>query len=194
MTGKDHHDMKKAKHRKKECTPCCAVALQSLSAVQLSGTPRTAAHTLPRPSLSPRVCSHSCPWTRWCYLNISSSAKPFSFCLHSFPASGSLPMSQLFASGGQSIGASASVLSMNIQGWFPLGLTSLISSQSKGLSRVFTSTTIRKRQFFGPQLSLWSNSDISTWLLEKPYLCFSFFLKWKYCSIIYLESVLLRDI
>ena len=118
----------------------------------------------------PRVCSNACPLSCWCYLNISSSANPFSFCLHSFPASGSFPVSQLFASGGQSIGASASVLSMNIQGWFPLGLTNVISLQSKGLSRVFSNTTVQKCQFFGPQLSLWSNSDISTWRLEKPYL------------------------
>ena len=82
----------------------------------------------------------------------------------------SFPMSQFFASGGQSIGVSASVsvLLVNIQGWFPLGWTSLISLLTKGLSRVFTSTTVQKHQFFGLQPSLWSNSDICTWLLEKP--------------------------
>ena len=96
---------------------------------------------LPCPSLSPTVCSGSCPLSQWCYLNISSSAALF-FCLQSFSASGSFPMYWLFASGGQSIRAStsASVLPMNIQGWCPLGFTGLISSQSKGLSRIFFST------------------------------------------------------
>ena len=112
---------------------------------------------------SPRACSNSCPFSRWCYPNISSVV-PFSSCPQSFPASGSFPMSQLFASGGQSTGVSASV---NIQGWFPLGLTGLIS-QSKALSRVFSSTTLQKYQFFGNQPSLWSNPHIYTWLLEKP--------------------------
>ena len=95
---------------------------------------------------------------------------PFSSCLQSFPASGSFPMSWLFASGGQSIGASASasVLPVNIQDWFHLGLTSLISLQSKGLSRVFSNTTVQKHKLFGTQPSLWSNSHIHTWLLEKP--------------------------
>ena len=124
---------------------------------------------LPCPSLSPRVCSNSCPSSRWCHLNISSSVIPFSPCLKSFPASGSFPINQFFSSGGQSIGASASasVLSMNIQDWFPLGLTGLISLQSKDLSRVFSNTAIQKHQFFSAQLSLWSNSHIHTWLLEK---------------------------
>ena len=94
----------------------------------------------------------------------------FSFCLQSFLASGAFSISRLFASGGQSIGtsASASVLPMNIQDWFPLGLTGLISLQSKGLSRVFSRSTVWKHQFFGAQPSLWSNSHIRTWLLEKP--------------------------
>ena len=130
-------------------------------------------HTrLPRPILSPRVCSNSCPLSQWWDLTILSSVVPFSFCLQSFPALGSFPVSQLFTSGGQSFGASASasasVLPMNIQGWFPLGLTGLISFQSKGLWRVFSCTTIQKQQFFGTQSSLWSNSYIRTWLLEKP--------------------------
>ena len=101
---------------------------------------------------------------------ISSSVVPFSSCLQSFPASGSSPMSRFFTSGGQSIvaSASASVLLMNIQDWFPLGLTGWISLQSKGLSRVFCNTTVQKHQFFGTQLSLWSNSHIHKWLLEKP--------------------------
>ena len=95
---------------------------------------------------------------------------PFSSCPQSFPASGSFLMSQLFASGGQNIGVSAStsVLPMNIQDWFPLGLTDLISSLSKGLSRVFSNTTVQKHKFFGAQLSSQSNSRIHTWLLEKP--------------------------
>ena len=109
---------------------------------------------LPCPSPSPRLCSNSCPLSQWCHPTISSSVIPF-FCLQSFPASGPFLMSQLFASGGQNIGASASVsvFPMNIQNWFPLGLTDLISLQSKGLSRV------QKHQFFGTQLSLWSNSQ-----------------------------------
>ena len=94
---------------------------------------------LPCPSLSPGVCSNSCPVSWWCHPAISSSVVPFCFCPQSFPASGSFPMSQLFASGGQSIGASASVLSMNIWGWLPLEWTGLISLKSKGLSRVFSS-------------------------------------------------------
>ena len=104
------------------------------------------------PSLSPRVCSNSCPWSQWCNPTISFSVTPFSSCPQSFPASGSFPVSWLLASGGQSIRASASVLPMNIQGWFPLGLTGLISSKSKWLSRVFSSTTIQKHQCFGPTL------------------------------------------
>ena len=122
------------------------------------------------PSLSPGVCSDSCPLSLWCYLTISSSTAPYSFCLLSSPASRSFPMNWLFASGDQSIGVSASVsvLPMNIQGWFPLRFTSFISLQSKGLSRVFSSTTIKKHQFFGAQPSLWYSSHIHTWLLEKP--------------------------
>ena len=126
---------------------------------------------LPCPSPTPRVCSNSCPLSQWCHPTISSSVTLFS-CLQSFPASGSFLMSRLFASGSQRIGASAStsVLSMNIQGWFPLGWSGLIFLKSKGLSGVFSSTTIWKHQFFGAQPSLWSNSHISTWLLEKPQL------------------------
>ena len=113
-------------------------------------------YRLPCPSLSPRVCADSCPLSRWCYLTTLSSAAPFSSCPQSFTASGSFPMSQLFASGGQSIGASAStsVLPMNIQDWFPLGWTDWISLLSKGLSRVFSNTTVQKHQFFSAQLSL----------------------------------------
>ena len=114
----------------------------------------------PCPSPSPRVCPSSCLLHRWCHLAILSSGTLFSFCAWSFPASGSFPVSQLFASGSQRIGASASVLPMNIQGWFPLGLTSLISLQFKGLSRVFSSTTVQKNQFFGTQPVLLSNNHI----------------------------------
>ena len=145
--------------------------------------PHELQHTrLPCPSLSPRVFSNSCPLSWWCHPTISSSVALFSFCLQSFPASGSFPMSQLFPSSGQIIGASTStpVLTMNIQGWFSLGLTDLISLQSKGLSRVFSSITIWKHQFFSIQPSLWSNSHICTWLLEKPQLWLYAFLltKW----------------
>ena len=127
-------------------------------------------HTrFPCPSPSPGVYSNSCPQSRWCHPTISSSAALFSFCLQSFPASMSFAMSWLFASGGQSIGAStsASVLPVNIQGWFPLKLIGLISLQSKGLSRVFSSTTVQKYQLFGPQPSIWPNSHICAWPLEK---------------------------
>ena len=125
---------------------------------------------LPCPSLPPRPCSNSCALSWWCHPTISSSVVPFFSCLQSFPASGSFLMNWLFASGCQSIRApaSASVLPMNIQGWFPLECTGWISLQSKRLSRVFSNTTVQKHQFFGPQLSLWSNSYIHAWLLEKP--------------------------
>ena len=111
---------------------------------------------------SPKVCSNSCPLSQWYHPTISSSVIPFFSCLQSFPASGSFPVSQFFTPGGQSIGVSASalVLQMIIQGWFPLRLTGLISLLSKGLSRVFSSTTVRKQQFFGTQPSLWSNSHM----------------------------------
>ena len=122
------------------------------------------------PSPSPTVCSNSCPLNRWCHPTIISSVIPFSPiipfspCLQSFPAAESFPMSQLVASGSQSIGAlaSASVLPMNIQGWFSLGLTGLTSLQFKGLSRVFSNTTVQKHQFFGTQSSSQSNSHIHT--------------------------------
>ena len=122
---------------------------------------------LPCSSLSPRVCSNSCPLSRWCHPTISSSVIPFSSHFQSFPASGS--MNQFFASGGQRIetSASASVLPTNIQCCFPLGLTGLISLHSKGLSRVFSNTTVPKHQFFGVQPSLWFNSQNHTWLPEK---------------------------
>ena len=144
--------------------------VQSPSHIWLSATPWTVAHqaclsfTLSL-SLLKLMSTESLMSS-----TISSSVLPFSSCTQSFPTSRSFPMSQLFASGGQSIGApaSASVPPMNIQGWFPLGLIGLISLVAKGLSRVVSSTTIGKYQFFGAQPSLWSNSHIHTWLLEKP--------------------------
>ena len=124
-------------------------------------------HTrLPCPSATHGACSNSCPLSPWCHPTTSSSVVPFSSHLQSFPASGSFQMSQ-FTKGGQNIGASASVPQMIFLGWFSLGLTSLISLQSKGLSRVFPNTTVQKHQFFSIQ-PLWSNSHICTWLLEKP--------------------------
>ena len=126
--------------------------------------------SLPYLLVSPRACSNSCLLSRWFHPTISSSVAPFSSCLQSFPESGSFPMSQLFRSNDQSVGASASasILPMKIQGWFPSGSTGLISLQSKGLSRVFSNTKVQKHQFFGAQLSLESNSHIHTWPLEKP--------------------------
>ena len=114
-------------------------------------------------------CSNSCPSSWWCHPTISSSVAPFSSCLQSFPASRSFPINGFFATDGQSSEASvsASVLSVNIQGWFPLGLTGWIFLQSKGLCRVFSNTTVQKHQFFCAQRSLWSNFHIHTWLLEK---------------------------
>ena len=125
---------------------------------------------LPCPSPTPRVCSNSCPLSWWCHPTISSSVAPFASWFQYLPASESSLMSQLFVSGGQRLGASASasVLPMTIQSWFPLGLTGLNSLQYKALSRVFSSTAVWKHQFFGTQPSLWSNSHIHTWLLEKP--------------------------
>ena len=111
---------------------------------------------LPYPSPAPRACSDSCHSSQWCHPTISSSVIPFSSCLQYFPSSGSFPVSRFFTSGGQNIGisASASVLPVNMQDWFPLGWTSWLSLQSKGLSRVFSNTTVQKHQFFGAQLSL----------------------------------------
>ena len=124
----------------------------------------------PCPSPTPRAYSNSCPSSWWCHPANSSSVVPFSSCPQSLPASGSFPMNQLFAWGGQSIlvSASTSVLPMNIQDWSPFGWTGWISLQSKGLSRVFSNTTVQKHQFFGAQLSSQPNSHIHTWPLEKP--------------------------
>ena len=143
----------------------CSVMSDSL---QSHGLQRS---RLPCLSPSPGACWNSCPLSWWCHPTISSSVTFFSSCPQSFPASGSFPMSWLFTSGGQRIrvSASASVLPMNIQDWFPLGLTNLTSLLSKELWRVFSSLTVWKHQFFGSQPSLWSRSPhIHTWLLEKP--------------------------
>ena len=143
----------------------------SCSVVSNSLRPHEPQHTRPPcPSSTPGVHSNSCPSSWWCHPAISSSVDPFSSCPQSLRASGSFPMSQLFAWGGQSIGVSAlaSFLPKNAQGWSPLEWTGWISSQSKGLSRVFSNTTVQKHQFFGAQLSSQSNCHIHTWPLEKP--------------------------
>ena len=147
-------------------------SVQSLSRIRLFVTPWITARQAPCPSPTPGVYSNSCPSSPWCHPAISSSVIPFSSCPQSLPASGSFPEStlQLFTWGGQSIGvsASASVLPMNTQDWSPLGWTGWISLQSKGLSRVFSNTTVQKHQFFRAQLSSQSSSHIHTWPLEKP--------------------------
>ena len=124
----------------------------------------------PCPSPTPGVYPNSCPLSRWCHPTIPSSVVPFSSCPLSFPASESFPISQLLTSGSKSMGVSASTsaLPMNIQDWSPLGWTGWISLRSKGLSRVFSNTTVQKHQFFDAQLSLYSNFHIHTWSLEKP--------------------------
>ena len=139
-------------------------SVQLLSHVRLFITHGLQHARLPCPSPTPRICSNSYPLSWWCHSIISSSVVPFSSCPQSFPASGSFPVSQFFVSGGQSTGpsASASVLPMNIQDWFLLGMTGWISWQSKGLSRVFSNTTVQKHQFFSTQLSIWSTSHIHT--------------------------------
>ena len=139
------------------CTPQFSPVQFNRSFTSDSSRPHGLKHArFPCPSPTPRACSNSCPSSQWCHPTISFSVVPVSSCLQSFPASGSFPMGQFFTSGGQSIGASASasVLPMNSHDWFPLGLTSWISLQSKGLSRVFSNTTVQKNQFFGAQLSL----------------------------------------
>ena len=136
-----------------------------------SSWPRGLQHTSPPcPSLSPGVCPSSCSLHWWCHPAISSSDTLFSFCPQSFPASGNFPMSQLFAQDDQNTGASASasVLPIKIQGWFPLRLTGLISLLSTGLSGVFSSTTVWRHQFFGALPSLRSSSHNHTWLLGRP--------------------------
>ena len=174
-------------------TPCwirffdfVIVVVQTLSHLQHFVTQWTAACQVP---LSSTIAQSLLKFLSMESVRLSNSlilCHPFTFCPQSFPASGSFPMSRLFAPGGQSIKASASVLAMNIQGWFLLGLTGLISLQSKKLLRVFSSTTIQKHQFFGTQPSLWSNSHIHIWLLEKPWLWLdeSWWAKWCLCFLI----------
>ena len=159
-----------AKNLSYNCSPIqqcpfwfCSVAMLCLTLCNSKNS------RLPYSSLNTGACSDSCLFRQWCHPTVSSSATPFSSRPQSFPVSRFFPVSHLFASGGQSIGASAlaSVLPMNIQDWFFLGWTVWISLQSKGLSRVFSSTTVQKHQFLGPQSSLWSKSLIYRWLLEK---------------------------
>ena len=150
---------------------CAFLFFFSCSVVSDSLWPHGLQHARPPcPSPTPGVYPNSCPPNLWCHPTISSSVVPFFSFPQSFPGSGYFQMSQLFASGGQSIRVSvlASVLPMNTQDWSPLGWTHWISLQSKGLSRVFSNTTVQKHQFFGAQLSSQSNSHIHTWLLEKP--------------------------
>ena len=153
----------------KECSNYRTIALISVqfsSGVSDSLRPHGLQYTrIPFPSPTPGACLNSRPLSRWCHPTISSSVIPFSYCLQSCPALGAFPVSQFFTLGGQWMGvsASASLLPMNIQDWFPLGLNGLIS-------RVFSNATAQKHQFFGAQLSLEFNSQIHTWLLEKPQL------------------------
>ena len=156
----------------------CVPSIKGFSSVQFSCSvmsdslqPHELQHARPPcPSPASGVHSDSCPSSRWCHPTISSSVIPFFSCPQSLPASESFLMSQLFAWGGQSIGVSAStsVLPMNTEDWSPLEWTGWISLQSKGLSRLFSSTTAQKYQFFCAQLSSQSNSHIHTWPLEKP--------------------------
>ena len=147
------------------------ISQYSHSVVSDSLQPQESQHARPPcPSSTPGVHSNSCPSIRWCHPAISSSVVPFSSCPQSLPASESFPMSQLFASGDQNTGVSAlaSVLPKKSQDWSPLEWIDWISLQSKGLSRVFSNTTVQKHQFFSAQLSSQSNSYIHTWPLEKP--------------------------
>ena len=146
---------------------CLLLLLLSCSVVSNSLQPCGLQHARLLCPSSPGVCSNSCPLSQWCHPTITSSVVPFSSCLHSFPASGSCPSSQLFSSGGQSIGASVSapVLPVNIQDWFPLGLTGLISLLSKGLRGVFFK--VQRHQFFGAQPFLLFSSHFHTWLQKK---------------------------
>ena len=149
---------------------CCSVTQSCLAFCDPHGLQHTRPLCL---SSFLRACSNSCPFGWWCHPTILPSVVPLSSCLHSFPELGSFLMSWLFTSGGQNIGvsASASVLSMNIQGWFPLGLIGLISLQSKGLSGVFSNAAVQKHQFFSAQPSLWDgfNHQIITFINKYIY-------------------------
>ena len=156
----------------------CVLVNKSFSSVQFSRSvvsdflwPHESQHAGPPcPSPTPRVHPNSCPSSWWCHPAISSSVVPFSSCSQTLPASESFPVTQLFAWGGQSTGVSpsTSVLPMNTQDWSPLEWPGWISLQSKGLSRIFSKTTVQKHQFFGAQRSSQSNFHIHTWPLEKP--------------------------
>ena len=181
---RDEDDTKQQQHKQILLNNLCLPMLSSIylllfshSVVPDSLQPHEQQHaSLLCPSPSPGVCSNSCPLSQWCHPPSSPSVVPFFSCPQSFPASGSFPISRLFTSGGQSIraSASASVLPMNIQNWFPLGLTSWISLQSKGLSRVFSNTTVQKHQFFSAQPSVQSSSHIRTWLPGNTFHIFIF--------------------
>ena len=161
---------------------CCCSATKSC----LTLWPHGLQHfRLPCSSLSPRVCSNSCPLSWWCHPPISSYVISFSSCLQSFPASGSFPVSHFFPSRGQSIGVSAStsVLAMNIQDWFPLGWIGWISLQSKGLSRVFCHTTVQKYQFFGTQ-PVFNNKSVSWITTHRSVMCLGVFITRKLCWIV----------
>ena len=164
------HFWQHGKHYPNEISQISSVQF-SRSVVSDSLQPHESQHTTPPcPSPIPWVHPNSCPLIQWCHPTISSSVIPFSSCPQSLPVSESFPMSQLFTWGGQSTGvlALASVLPKNTQDWSPLEWTGWISLQSKGLSRVFSNTTVQKHQFFGVQLSSQSNFHIHTWPLEKP--------------------------
>ena len=153
------HNIQKHRRPMESCLPIIQLSSVQFSCSVMSDSlrPHGLQHTRPPcPSPTPGACLNSGPLSQWCYPTISSSVVPFSSHLQSFPESGSFPMSHLFASGGQSIGVStsASILPMNIQDWFPLGWTGWISLLSKGLSRVFSNTTVQKHQFLDDQLSL----------------------------------------
>ena len=181
-------------HRCYRCEKCLTelksniAAVQSLSCVWLFVNPWTAARQCCL-LLGLTVCSNSCPFCPWCHPTISFFISPFSSCPQYFPASGSFPVSQI---GKEFVSASASdlasLLPMNIQGWFPLGLTGLISSP-KGFSRVFSSTTIWKHQFFSAQPSLWSNFHTHTWLLEKPWTWLDGPLSAKWCLCCFIRCL-----
>ena len=168
----------------------------SRSVVSNSLRPHKSQHARPpHPLPTPWVHSNSCPLSQWCHPTISSSVVTFPSCPQSFPASGSFP-NQFFTSGGQSIGvsASASVLSMNIQDWSPLGCTGWVSLQSKGLSRVFSNTAVQKHQFFGAQPSLWSSSHVHTCICVVSALwqflakLFTYFFSLKHHNLLFSEA------
>ena len=153
----------------KQCFPCSVQFSQSVMSDSLQPHGLQYAR-LPCPSPAPRACSNSYPLSQWCHPTISSSVVPFSSRLKSFPASGSFLVSHFFESDGQNttVSALASVLPMNTQHWSPLGRTGSTSLQAKGLSTVFSNTTVQKHPFFSAQLSSQSSSHIHTWPLEKP--------------------------